>query len=170
MMNGTLKLYSLRFSDVKTYIFAALFIVGNLLLPQLCHLTGSGGVTWLPIYFFTLVGAYKYGMRVGIITAVMSPLANYLLFGMPPEGALAGIIVKSLLLAVIAGLAAYKYKKVTLPLILAVVVGYQILGTFFEWAILKNFYLAIQDLRIGLPGIIFQIIGGYLILKITGSK
>lgn len=169
-MNGTLKLYSLRFSDVKTYIFAALFIIGNLLLPQLCHLTGTGGVTWLPIYFFTLIGAYKYGIRVGIITAVVSPLANYLLFGMPPEGALAGIMVKSLFLAVIAGIVALKSKKITLPLILAVVAGYQIFGTLFEWVMLKNLYLAVQDLRIGLPGIIFQVIGGYLFLKITAGK
>lgn len=169
-MDRTLKLYSLGFSDVKTYIFAALFITGNLLLPQLCHLTGTGGVTWLPIYFFTLIGAYKYGIKVGIITAVTSPLANYLLFGMPPEGALAGIMVKSLCLAVIAGIVAARYKKITLPLILAVVAGYQILGTIFEWAVLKNFYLAVQDLRIGLPGIIFQVIGGYLFLKITAGK
>lgn len=169
-MDRTLKLYSLRFSDVKTYAFAALFIIGNLLLPQLCHLTDTGGTTWLPVYFFTLIGAYKYGIRVGVLTAVASPLTNYLLFGMPPEGALAGIVIKSLFLAVIAGFVAYKFKKITLPLILAVVAGYQIPGIFTEWVILKNVYLAVQDFRIGLPGIILQVIGGYLFLKITAGR
>ncbi|MDE7073952.1 MAG: ECF transporter S component, partial [Odoribacter sp.] len=64
-MEANVKLYSLEYDNVRTYRAAALFIVGNILLPQLCHLVPQGGITWLPIYFFTLVGAYKYGWRVG---------------------------------------------------------------------------------------------------------
>ena len=38
--------------------FAALFIVGNIVFPQLCHaLMPKGGLIFLPIYFFTLFGA-----------------------------------------------------------------------------------------------------------------
>ena len=59
MMQTTLKLYSLRGDSVKTYLAAALFVLGNLALPQLFHLVPKGGIIWLPIYFFTLVGAYK---------------------------------------------------------------------------------------------------------------
>ena len=68
----------------RTYVFALAFIIGNLALPQLVHLVPKGGLIFLPIYFFTLIGAYKYGFWVGLLTAILSPLANMLLFGMPP--------------------------------------------------------------------------------------
>lgn len=58
-METTVKLYSLPYNNVKTYLTALLFIAGNLVLPQLFHLIPQGGTTWLPIYFFTLVGAYN---------------------------------------------------------------------------------------------------------------
>ena len=98
----TVKLYALQYNSAKTYLVAALFILGNIVLPQLCHLIPQGGVTWLPIYFFTLVGAYKYGWRVGLLTALASPLVNSLLFGMPAVASLPAILLKSVLLAVAA--------------------------------------------------------------------
>ena len=54
-----IKLYSLSYKESRTFLFATLFIVGNVALPQLCHLMPHGGLIWLPIYFFTLIGAYK---------------------------------------------------------------------------------------------------------------
>jgi len=83
METKTVKLYSLDYSNAKTYLMAALFIAGNMALPQLFHLIPQGGITWLPIYFFTLIGAYKFGWKVGLLTAVLSPVINSLLFGMP---------------------------------------------------------------------------------------
>ena len=35
MQTTTVKLYSLEFANAKTYLAAALFAVGNILLPQL---------------------------------------------------------------------------------------------------------------------------------------
>ena len=64
MKTTTIRLYSLDYNNVKTYFAAALFILGNLVLPQLCHLIPQGGLTLLPIYFFTLIAAYKYGWIV----------------------------------------------------------------------------------------------------------
>lgn len=82
----TSTLYSLRYSDVRTYIAASLFVVGNILLPQLLHVIPDGGVTWLPIYFFTLVGAFKFGWRAGLLMAVASPVVNSVLFAcLPPR-------------------------------------------------------------------------------------
>ena len=48
-METSAKLYSLSFSNVKTYLFAFLFVAGNIALPQLCHLVPAGGPTLLPI-------------------------------------------------------------------------------------------------------------------------
>ena len=83
METTTVKFYSLNYNDVKTYWAALLFIVGNILFPQLFHLMPQGGIIWLPIYFFTLIGAYKYGWKVGLLTAILSPIINSLFFDMP---------------------------------------------------------------------------------------
>ena len=83
METTSIKLYSLNYNDTKTYLATLLFVVGNMALPQLFHLIPQGGITWLPIYFFTLIGAYKYGWKVGLLTALLSPVLNSLLFGMP---------------------------------------------------------------------------------------
>src|SRR5574344_2020501 len=136
---ANLKLYSLSYRQEKTYLFAALFIVGNILFPQLCHLLPMGGWIFLPIYFFTLVGAYKYGMTVGLLTAVLSPLVNSLLFGMPAMAVLPSILVKSVLLAIAAGYIAHRYQRVSIVALVVVVLAYQVVGTLAEWAMGGNF-------------------------------
>lgn len=165
METTTVKLYSFEYKQAKTYGTAALFVLGNIALPQLFHLIPQGGVMWLPIYFFTLVGAYKYGWRVGLLTALASPLANSLLFGMPAVAALPAIMLKSTLLALAAGFTAARFKRVTLPLMAAVVAAYQIIGTLGEWAIVGELNAALQDFRIGLPGMLLQIFGGWAVIR-----
>ncbi|MFR4462822.1 MAG: ECF transporter S component, partial [Bacteroides xylanisolvens] len=46
-----------------------------------------------------------------------------------------------------------------------VVLSYQIIGTAFEWAFIGNFHAAVQDFRIGIPGMLIQWFGGYALLK-----
>lgn len=165
MMNHTVKLYSLDYSYVRTYWAAGLFVLGNMALPYLFHLIPQGGMTWLPIYFFTLVGAYKYGWRVGLLTAVVSPLLNAALFGMPMPAALPAILLKSVLLALAAGFTARLWQRVSIPLLVLVVAGYQVAGTLGEWALKGDFYAALQDFRIGVPGMLLQVFGGYGVIR-----
>lgn len=164
-MEAAVKLYSLDYNNVKTYLTALLFVAGNMILPQIFHLVPQGGITWLPIYFFTLVAAYKYGWKVGLLTGVLSPVINSLFFGMPAFGLLPVILLKSVLLAMGAGFAAYRFQRVSLLVLLGVVLFYQVLGTLGEWAIEGSFFVAVQDFRIGLPGMALQVIGGYLFVK-----
>ena len=164
-MQTTVKLYSLEYSDVKTYLATSLFVLGNIVVPQLFHLVPKGGITWLPIYFFTLIGAYKYGWRIGLLTAIASPLINSLLFGMPLVTGLPAILLKSVLLAVFAGMAATRFKKASLWMLLAVVLAYQVIGTLGEWIMKGDFYLAVQDFRIGVPGMLMQVFGGWLFIN-----
>lgn len=161
----TAKLYLLSLSDVKTYLFAIIFVIGNILFPQLAHLVPQGGFIFLPIYFFTLIGAYKYGINVGLLTAIMSPVVNNLLFGMPPMAVLPAILVKSIILAIAAAMAAKYFKKISFVGILIAIVAYQLLGIAFEWGTTQSLYVALQDVRIGLPGILFQLFGGFFVLK-----
>ena len=165
MQTPSIKLYALNFSQAKTYVVAVLFILGNIALPQLCHLVPQGGMILLPIYFFTLIGAYKYGWKVGLLTAVLSPVINHLLFGMPAAAVLAPILVKSTILALTAGYIATRYSKVTIALLAVVVLTYQIAGGLFEWAWTGSLAAALQDFRLGLAGMALQIFGGYAFIK-----
>ncbi|MCM1151868.1 MAG: ECF transporter S component [Alistipes sp.] len=165
MQTSSVKLYSPTYGEARTYLVAALFVLGNIALPQLCHAVRLGGPTWLPIYFFTLVGAYKYGWRAGLLTAVASPAANALLFGMPAVAALPAIVLKSVLLALFAGWTAARFRRASLLLLTGVVAAYQTLGTLGEWALLGDLHAATQDLRLGLPGMLVQIVGGWALLN-----
>ena len=170
MESTTVKLYLLNYSDVKTYLTTLLFVIGNMLFPQCFHLITQGGIIWLPIYFFTLIGAYKYGWKVGLFTAVLSPIINSLLFGMPMLVALPAILLKSVLLAIAAGWAAQHFGRISIPVLASVVLAYQIVGTLGEWIYNGNFYSAIQDFRIGIPGMCLQVFGGYLFIRYLMRK
>lgn len=170
MTNTTVNLYAYSYREAKTYLVAALFVLGNIALPQLFHLVPKGGMIWLPIYFFTLVGAYKYGWRVGLLTAIASPLVNSALFSMPQPAVIPAILIKSVLLAIAAGYAANKFRKVSIPLLIGVVAFYQIIGSLAEWAITGSAAAALQDVRLALPGITLQVLGGYLFIKYVLRK
>lgn len=122
-------------------------------------------LTLLPIYFFTLIAAYKYGWKVGIADSRLFTGFESLLFGMPPAGVLPAILLKSVLLAVVAGYAANRFKRISIPVLALVVLAYQFIGTLGEWAMVGNLALAFQDFRIGIPGMGLQILGGYLFIK-----
>ena len=160
-----IRLYSLGWREMRTYMFALLFIVGTIVLPQLCHLFPQGGLILLPIYFFTLIAAYKFGFRVGLLTAVLSPLVNSALFGMPPAAALPIIMIKGVLLAGAAAWIASKSKGASLLALIGVVLGYQLVGGLIEWAMTGSLASALQDWKLGYPGMILQAVGGWLVLN-----
>lgn len=167
METNSVKLYSLSLGNSRALAFSGLFILGNIILPQVCHLMPQGGLIFLPIYFFTLIGAYKYGWQVGLLTALASPLVNHLLFGMPAAAVLPALMIKSSLLALGAAWVARRFSKVSILLLLAVVLGYQLTGSLIESAMYGSFSAGFQDFRIGLPGMLLQIVGGYLVLSVS---
>ena len=164
-MEKTVKLYTLSYNEIKTYLFATLFIAGNIIFPQLCHLVPGGGFVWLPIYFFTLIASYKYGIKVGLLTAILSPVVNSLIFGMPAVAMLPIILTKSVLLASVAAYVAHRFNKVAILPILIAVLSYQVVGIAIEWIMVKDLWTAVQDFRIGIPGLLLQLLGGYALLK-----
>lgn len=92
MSNAAATVSRYGFTSLRTYIAVAIFVVGNIVVPQLCHLIPNGGLIFLPIYFFTLIAAFKCGWKVGLLTAVLSPVINCLLFGMPPVASLRSVV------------------------------------------------------------------------------
>lgn len=169
MSSAALASQKFTFGNYRTYLAAMAFVVGNILVPQLCHLIPNGGLIFLPIYFFTLVGAFLCGWKVGLVTAVLSPVINCVLFGMPPVASLPAILVKSLALVLAVALVSRKMKFSLLSVAVAVL-SYQIVGMAVEFLMDFNFLHAIQDIRIGWPGILIQILGGYLVIKALQRK
>lgn len=161
---------STGFDQRTTYVAAAAFAAGNVVLPQLCHLAHLGGPTMLPIYFFTLVAAYVYGWRAGLLTAIASPLVNAALFAMPAAALLPAILLKSTLLALAAGYVARRFRRVSLPLLLAVILFYQMVGSAGEWALTGSLTAALQDFRLGIPGMLLQLFGGYFLIRYLTRK
>lgn len=156
----------MSYRDIRAYIMAALFVAGNIVLPQLCHLVPQGGLVWLPIYFFTLVAAYKFGLTAGLLTAIASPVVNSLLFGMPAAASLPIILIKSVLLAVAAAFIASRVRGVALWAVALAVVAYQGIGMMAEWGMTGSLTAALQDIRLGWPGMLVQIFGGFAIIKL----
>lgn len=158
-------IYQLQYTDYRAYLYSALFVTGNIIVPQLCHLIPQGGFILLPIYFFTLIAAYKYGIWAGLMTALLSPIANHLLFEMPALSVLPILLIKGTVLAILASQIAKRAGKVSFGAIVAVVLGYQLVGGLFEWAMTGSLMAALQDVRLGYPGMMLQIFGGYLLMK-----
>lgn len=156
----------MSYRDIRAYTMAALFVAGNILLPQLCHLMPQGGLIWLPIYFFTLVAAYKYGLTAGLLTAIVSPIVNSSLFGMPAASMLPIILTKSVLLALAAAFIASKMHRVALWAVALAVVAYQGIGMMAEWGMTGSLTAALQDIRLGWPGMLVQVFGGFAIIKL----
>lgn len=99
------------------------------------------------------------------MTAILSPIINSLFFDMPAPAVLPAILLKSILLAITAGWAAQRFGRISIPVLIGVVLIYQAVGTLGEWIYNGNFYSAIQDFRIGIPGMCLQVLGGYTFIK-----
>ena len=164
MSTATLASEKYSFGALRTYLTVLAFVCGNILVPQLCHLIPRGGLIFLPIYFFTPVAAFRCGWKVGLLTAVLSPVVNCLLFGMPPVASLPAILVKSLALVLAVEVVSRKMDFSIFSVVIALL-AYQLVGMTVEFLMDFNFLHAIQDIRIGWPGILIQIVGGYFVIK-----
>ena len=169
-MNTTLKLYTLNYNEVKTYLWASLFVVCNMVLPQLFHLIPQGGIIFAPLSFIILAGSYKFGWKTGLLAAVASPIVNHFVFGMPAWGVLQVMVVKLVLIALVAGLAAQYFRKATLLLIIAVVLASALLGGIAELLLTGGIAATIADFVVGWPGLFLQVFGTYAILHFIDNK
>ncbi len=164
-METDVKLYSLGYSEIRTYMLSALFVVANIILPQVFHLIPQGGIIFAPLSLVILVGAYKFGWRAALLAAVASPLVNHMLFGMPTGTMLYATMLKLVVLALVAGFVAQRFQQVSLLLLCAVVLAAQLLGGLGEYLLSGGIAITLADFTIGYPGLLMQVLGGYLLMK-----
>ena len=169
-MEANVRLYSLNYDEVKTYLWAAVFVACNLVLPQVFHLIPQGGIIFSPLSLVILVGAYKFGWKTGLLAALLSPLANHLITGMPAMEVMPVMAMKLAVLAIVAGLAAQHFKTVSLPILIGVIFVSKAIGCLGELAITGGIDATIADFTIGWPGLLLQVIGAWLILKLAVSN
>jgi len=167
---GALDREPLAPNTVRFYALVAALVAGNLIFPALVHSVPQGGAMFLPIYFFTLIAAYRFGIAAGLATALLSPLVNTLLTGMPPVLVLDAILVKSVALALAAAAMAHATKQVSLLGLAAVIVGYQAVGGAYEALKAGSFQAALGDWILGWPGLLVQLVGGALVLGLWKTR
>ena len=164
-MEANVKLYAYNYDEAKTYLWAMAFVACNLLLPQVFHLIPQGGIIFAPLSFVILAGAYKFGWKTGLLAALASPLINHAITGMPAWGVMPVMTLKLAVIALVAGLAAQRFKTVNLLLIMAVVLVSMVLGALGELVLTGGISATISDITVGWPGILLQIFGTWLIIK-----
>lgn len=166
-METSVRLYRLNYDELKTYLWAAVFVVCNMVLPKLFHLIPQGGIIFAPLSLVILAGAYKLGWKTGLLAAVASPLINNLVFGMPEWGVLPVMTLKLAVLALVAGLTAQHFRSVSLLLLISVVLVSEVIGGLGELALTGDIADTVKDFTIGWPGLLLQVFGTYLIVKFT---
>ena len=141
-------------------------MLGNIALPQLYHLAPHGGQMFLPIFFFTLVGAYKYGFTVGLATAVLSPIANSMLFSMPSAQMLPPMLMQSVMLAAAsAALARHMGERVTPAALGLTATACLLAGLLIERAMISVDHGILSSLALAVPGLLLQTFGGYWLIR-----
>ena len=164
-MEANVRLYALNYDEAKTYLWATVFVACNLVLPQVFHLIPKGGVIFSPLSLVILVGAYKFGWKTGLLAALASPLVNHLITGMPAWEVMPVMTLKLAVLALVAGLAAQRFKTVSLPLLIGVILVSKAIGCLGEFILTGGIAATIADFTIGWPGLLLQVFGAWLILK-----
>lgn len=164
-MERTLQLYSLSLKESRTYVLMAGLLVLNMVIPYMVHLIPMGGKTWLPFYLLILIGSFKYGWKFGLLAAILSPLFDSLVLGLPSIRVLPVILMKCVLLSLIASYTAHKFRTVNLLLLVAVVVSYQALGFVGEMLYHGNLVAASSDIVNGWPGLVSQVAISWFVLK-----
>ena len=164
-MEANVKLYAFNYDEAKTYLWAMVFVACNLILPQVFHLIPQGGIIFAPLSFVILAGAYKFGWKTGLLAALASPLVNHAITGMPAWGVMPVMTLKLAIIALVAGLAAQRFKTISLPLVITVVLVSMVFGALGELVIMGGISATISDVTIGWPGILLQVFGTWLIVK-----
>lgn len=118
---------------------------------------------FLPIYFFTLIAAQRYGYQVALLTAVMTPIVGNLCFGAPASAMIPDMLFKGSCLAITGYFFAQKIENKLLASVLAVLCSWTFVG--LVELPFAGFAYAFQDFVTGIPGMAMMIVGSWLVSK-----
>ena len=162
-LGALLTFFFLDFADILPTFFYWLAKI-QFFPALLAHLIPQGGRLFLPIYFFTLLGAYKYGWKVGILTAILSPLLSNYLTGLPTIMILNSVITKSILIVLVTKIVSSRKRSFSIWNLIIIVCSYQILGSMVDSIVSGDYMLILNNLKFGIIGMILQVLLCYILL------
>jgi hypothetical protein len=148
---------ALSFRHLRLYSYSSIFVLANVSIPLLFHQEPGIARMLLPIYFFSLVGALRYGWKCGVLTALLSPLVSFGISGMPLMAILPFVMFKSVILAGVAGMLSGRYGgRFIYMASLAAVFITQTTGSLLIFGITGNPVMAMADMQVGWVGLGLQ--------------
>lgn len=162
---------TLKFTEIRSYIFASVFVVLSVAAPWVFHQFHLAGPTFLPMHIFVFVAGLLFGWRLGLMVGLLTPLASYAVSGMPGLQILPQIVVELSVYGLVAGILRERFNLRAvwsllgamiagrLALGLGVLVIYLIAGRVYSpLGIEANPFLAVWSaIKQGGPGIIMQL-------------
>jgi len=167
-----------EYVNVRKLIYSALFVIGALVLPQLFHMVGWEGPTFLPMNIPVILAGFILGKKYGLITGIAAPVISTLVSGMPIAFPVLPIMI--LQYGAYGFAAGYLSKDVKLPAAVTVLAT-----MIFGWAAYAIGFYALELLIVptissslspisaivtGVPGIIISILAIPMIVKIIKDK
>ncbi|MFC2017506.1 ECF transporter S component [Chloroflexota bacterium] len=161
----------LEYTEIRSYIFASVFILLDVTVPWVFHQFHLAGATFLPMHIFVFVAGLLFGWRVGLMVGFLTPLASYAVSGMPVLQLLPQIIVELAVYGLVAGMLRERFNlRVIWSLLGAMIAGrlalclvalviYLVVGKVYSPLGLEaNPFLVVwSTVEQGWPGIVLQL-------------
>lgn len=149
-------------TSVKLIVYA----IAGTLVPLIFHSYGLAGPRFLPIFLFTLIGAVTISPAAALAVALITPVANNLLTGMPAGPMLLIVIVKGFIIAGMVKLLSDRLNENKILFSAVLVLAYQVAGLFIEAVFLNSFSIAWQHFVFSWPGMVIQVAVLNIIFKL----
>lgn len=172
----------LRYTDVRSYVLTLVFVSLSVLTPWAFHQFHLAGPTFLPMHIFVLTAGLVFGWRTGLIVGSLTPLASYVVSGMPGVAVLPQIIIELSVYGMVAGLLREKFNlRISwallgamiagrLAMLLAVLAIYAIIGRVFSpLGPETGPFLAVwAAIKLSWPGIVIQLASIPVVVWLVG--
>ncbi len=114
----------LKYTELRSYLFTAVFTLLNVAVPWVFHQFHLAGPTFLPMHIFVFVAGLLFGWRFGLVVGLLTPLASYAISGMPQLSVLPQLVAELAAYGLVAGLLREKFSlRVAWSLLGAMVAG-----------------------------------------------
>jgi hypothetical protein len=114
---------TLSFSEVKYYVFSAVFTIFAVAVPSILHQFHVAGQIFVPMHFFVIIAGLLFGWRTGLLVGIASPLMSFSLTQMPVAALLPPVMVELAVYGLAAGFLREKGFNLWIVLFSAMVLG-----------------------------------------------
>lgn len=164
-------------STKAKYIIGTILLSGiGITLPRIFHILAgnTAGATFLPMHIAVLIAALTFGITSSAIVAGSSVIFSYLLTGMPSLTRLPYMLIELLIYAVLLSIFNKKFNSY-ISLIATIILGRVLYAGVLAFSInvlgLPTYGISvIESIKVGLPGIIIQLICIPIIVKIMNER